>query len=151
MTNRELNAIPTIGWIWLDTRNPEVLADWWSRLLGGGVVRTDQDGDAHLQVGPISLLFLGGAEPKSSKNRMHLDLRVNEYEEAIASSCFFGRHAGDEIIGIGRSLGIPKEMGSGSSDRNIKMTCAVVLVVLPSSIGTIRWREKGGLPMMARG
>lgn len=142
MTNRELNAIPTIGWIWLDTRNPEVLADWWSRLLGGGVVRTDQDGDAHLQVGPISLLFLGGAEPKSSKNRMHLDLRVNEYEEAIPRAVSLGATPATRYR-IGRSLGIPKEMGSGSSDRNIKMTCAVVLVVLPSSIGTIDGARKG--------
>ena len=39
MANSELDVIPTIGWICLDATNPEVLADWWSRLLDGGVKR----------------------------------------------------------------------------------------------------------------
>jgi Glyoxalase-like domain len=90
-------VIPTIGWICLDTRNPEVLADWWSGLLGGGVKRTDLDGDVHLQVGAIPLLFLKVSEPKRSKNRMHLDLRVKDYEAAIARAVSLGATSAPDI------------------------------------------------------
>jgi hypothetical protein len=97
MTDNELGLIPTIGWICLDTADPEALADWWSRLLGNGVTRTDQDGDVHLQSGPIPLLFLKVAEPKTSKNRMHLDLQVENYEEAVARAVSLGATPATDI------------------------------------------------------
>jgi hypothetical protein len=90
-------VIPTIGWMCLDARNPEVLADWWSRLLGGGVKRTDQDGGVHLEVGAIPLLFLKVSEPKRSKNRMHLDLRVVDYEGAIARAVSLGATSASDV------------------------------------------------------
>jgi hypothetical protein len=98
MTNVESNAIPTIGWICVDATHPEFLAEWWRRLLGGGgVARTDQDGDVHLQSGPFSLLFLKVAEPKRSKNRMHLDLRVKNYEAAIVRVLSMGATSANDI------------------------------------------------------
>src|SRR5258708_16091910 len=97
MTDVEPDAVPTIGWICLDTSTPEVLAGWWSRLLGGGAIRTDEDGDSTLRVGPISLLFLKVAEPKTSKNRMHLDLQVNNYEDAIARAISLGATSATDI------------------------------------------------------
>jgi Glyoxalase-like domain len=97
MTNGDLDVVPTIGWICLDSTTPEVLAAWWSRLLGGGATRTDQDGDVHLQAGPMPLLFLKVAEPKASKNRMHLDLRVANYEEAVARALSLGATSAPDI------------------------------------------------------
>lgn len=98
MTDLERDAIPTIGWICLDASDPAFLAEWWSRLLGSGVTRTDQDGDVHLQVGSLSLLFLRVAEPKRSKNRIHLDLRVKNYEDAIARAHSLGATAADDVF-----------------------------------------------------
>lgn len=97
MTNIGPDAIPRVGWICIDTTNPEFLAKWWSRLLGGAALRTDEDGDIHLQLEPIPLLFLKVVEPKTSKNRMHLDLRVKSYEEAIARAVSLGATMADDI------------------------------------------------------
>jgi uncharacterized glyoxalase superfamily protein PhnB len=97
MTDNALDVVPTIGWICIDSTNPEALADWWSKLLGGGVTRTDQDGDVHLQAGPVPLLFLKVAEPKASKNRMHLDLQVENYEGAFARAVSLGATSAFDI------------------------------------------------------
>jgi hypothetical protein len=141
-------VIPTIGWMCLDARNPEILADWWSRLLGGGVKRTDQDGDVHLDVGAISLLFLKVSEPKRSKNRMHLDLRVVDYEPSLAPFLWGPRRRPiSTAVMIGRSFGIPKEMSSASSDRNMKhvsLRCSARRAAFWN--GTIdRWCGKRGI------
>ena len=55
-------------------------------VLLGGSVSLDADGDVELSGGPLPLLFLRVPGPKgpATKNRMHLDLRVDDYEAAVA-------------------------------------------------------------------
>jgi hypothetical protein len=72
MSSKPANNAPVIGWICIDCVDPPQLADWWKRLLGGSTT-VDDDGDVRLDVGPIPLLFLKVPEPKSAKNRIHLD------------------------------------------------------------------------------
>jgi hypothetical protein len=48
-------------------------------------------------VGSTTLLFLRVADPKTTKNRMHLDLQVKKYEEAVARAVSLGATAADDI------------------------------------------------------
>lgn len=97
MTDWEPDVAPAIGWICIDAVTPQVLAAWWSRLLGGGVPRTDRDGDVHVRAGPIPLLFLEVPGPKTGKNRIHFDLKVQDYEGAVTRAISLGATAADDI------------------------------------------------------
>jgi hypothetical protein len=85
-----------IGWICIDCNDPQALAAWWRRLIGGETT-VDDDGDVHLDAGPIPLLFLKVPEPKVVKNRLHLDLRVTEYDQAVAQALALGATPADDI------------------------------------------------------
>lgn len=85
-----------VGWVVIDCADPLGLAGWWQQLLGGDV-REDDDGDAELRSGPVSLLFLAVPETKALKNRLHLDLRTSDYSAAIARASYLGATAADDV------------------------------------------------------
>jgi len=87
---------PTIGWICVDCADPQALAIWWQRLLGGELA-VDGDGDVHLEARPVRLLFVKVPEPKVVKNRLHLDLRVTDYDGAVARALTIGAAPADEV------------------------------------------------------
>jgi predicted enzyme related to lactoylglutathione lyase len=59
-----------------DCNDPAVMTEFWSRALGGAVVELDDEGGiVHLSRSGPRLLFLKVPEPKTAKNRLHLDLR----------------------------------------------------------------------------
>jgi catechol 2,3-dioxygenase-like lactoylglutathione lyase family enzyme len=67
----------------LDCRNPEVLADFWCRVLGFVVLQTDADGSVEIgAVGTdpddpgLTLVLSPGAEPKQTKLRLHFDVNA---------------------------------------------------------------------------
>ncbi len=66
----------------IDCANPGMLASFWERLLGGEV-KIDENGDAELAGGPVRLDFLRVPDGKSVKNRLHLDLRSEDYDAAV--------------------------------------------------------------------
>jgi Glyoxalase-like domain len=82
----------TVGWVAVDCADPPALASWWQRLLGGEVT-VDDDGDVLLDAGPVPLLFMRVPEAKSVKNRLHLDLRVTDYDGAMARALALGGDA----------------------------------------------------------
>jgi predicted enzyme related to lactoylglutathione lyase len=95
-------AIGKARWLVIDTIDPEPLVTFWCALLGveragtfldDYVVLTNGDGT----VPPIS--FQRVPEPKSGKNRLHLDIHVDDLDEAIAKV---------EAIG-GSRVGEPRE------------------------------------------
>jgi hypothetical protein len=96
MTNVDSSDLPVIDWICVDSADPQGLAAWWKELLGGST-RVDEDGDVRLESGLIPLLFLRVDDPKTSKNRVHLDLRVTNYEEAVARAVRLGATRADDI------------------------------------------------------
>ena len=62
----------------VDSRDPAALAAWWATALGW-VVEEDDDED-EVWISPVAggeqgLLFLRVEEPKTGKNRLHLDVR----------------------------------------------------------------------------
>ena len=87
-----------VGWICIDAADPEALARWWSQLVGGDL-SVDADGDVTLAGGSLPLVFLHvpPAGPSSSKNRLHLDLRVADYEAALARALALGATAADDV------------------------------------------------------
>lgn len=92
---------PEIGWICIDCLDPLALATWWQSFIGGELT-VDQDGDVRLESEPVPLLFLKVPEPKAVKNRVHLDLRVADYDHAVAGALALGATPADDIY-IGKS------------------------------------------------
>jgi catechol 2,3-dioxygenase-like lactoylglutathione lyase family enzyme len=66
-----------------DCANPATLSRWWQQLVGGEVVY-DDDGDATLHLsGWPRFDFIKVPEPKTVKNRVHLDLATVDYDTAV--------------------------------------------------------------------
>ena len=75
-----------MAYVLLDTVDPDVLVPFWSELLGAGVSTTvDGGGFVVLEAageGMPALAFQKVPEAKAGKNRMHLDLVVDDLEAA---------------------------------------------------------------------
>jgi catechol 2,3-dioxygenase-like lactoylglutathione lyase family enzyme len=70
---------PVVGHLTIDSADPEALAAWWSAVLGWPEVWRSDD-DAEIAIGSstdgsTNWLFNRVADAKSSKNRLHADLR----------------------------------------------------------------------------
>lgn len=84
-----------------DCREPRVLAHFWAALLGG-TVELDPSGDATVHLpGAPALDFFRVPEPKSVKNRLHLDLRGASYDEAVGTALALGAGRADDIYAGG--------------------------------------------------
>ncbi|MGH3360609.1 MAG: VOC family protein [Nocardioidaceae bacterium] len=65
----------------VDTPDPYTLATWWSGVLDLPLAADDYPGDpvASLRLGDdIELIFVAVDDPKTVKNRLHLDLRPRD-------------------------------------------------------------------------
>ena len=82
--SEEAPAIIGITALAIDCTDPRGLADWWRRLLGGSI-DVDPQGDVvtlHTPEG-LALDFLPVPEPKTGKNRLHLDVRSHDCATAV--------------------------------------------------------------------
>jgi Glyoxalase-like domain len=87
----------------VDSPDPEALGRWWASALGWVVVNDDPE-EFEIRPSPDQipgLLFARVPEPKTTKNRLHLDLRPIDQEAEVARLIGLGaRHAdvgqGDE-------------------------------------------------------
>lgn len=95
------NGIAGIAALAVDCADPPGLAAFWRRLLGG-VVDVDEDGDASLVGGPVRIDFLRVPDPKSTKNRLHLDLRSHDFDRAVAHALSAGAARADDLYDGGR-------------------------------------------------
>jgi Glyoxalase-like domain len=80
----------------VDSTDPLALAAWWQRLLGGET-EVDSDGDVALRTAGMQLLFAAVPEPKSGKNRLHIDLRATDYDSAIEAALALGAQRADDV------------------------------------------------------
>jgi len=82
-----------VGFLVIDTADPERLAPFWCSLLAVSVDTAIGDGE-FLVLSPtadgLTVGFQRVAEPKTGKNRLHLDLIVDDLDEATAEIEKFG-------------------------------------------------------------
>ncbi|GGC08835.1 VOC family protein [Cellulomonas carbonis] len=70
-----------IGHIAIDAADPLAQAEWWSQVLGWPAGHEDDPDEAWVEPADGSgqgLLFLRVPEPKTVKNRLHLDVRPDD-------------------------------------------------------------------------
>ena len=95
-------AVVGIAALAVDCADPPGLAGWWSRLLGGEV-EADEEGIATLHTpGGLDIDFVRVPEAKTVKNRLHLDLRSTDLEEATRQAEALGATRADDIYDGGR-------------------------------------------------
>jgi predicted enzyme related to lactoylglutathione lyase len=82
-----VTAVGRLGWIQVDCAEPEALGQFWSTALGVNVRGTLGEPvqyvflEAGVPDGP-RLCFQRVPEPKTVKNRLHLDLAVSDVRQA---------------------------------------------------------------------
>ncbi len=93
-----VGSIGRIDEIVIDCRDPEKLATFWAALLG--VAPAVQDTWATLRDPENGLVvaFQEVPEPKAGKNRLHLDVRVADLEEATAACVILGATADGPVV-----------------------------------------------------
>jgi predicted enzyme related to lactoylglutathione lyase len=93
-------AIDGIAVLAIDCADPQRLARWWARLLGGEVEQ-DADGDATLFTlstpGGLAIDFIKVPESKTVKNRLHLDLRSSDFDAAVDQAHALGATDADDV------------------------------------------------------
>jgi hypothetical protein len=89
-------AVVGIAALAIDCADPPGLARWWARLLGGEV-EVDPDGATLQTPGGLNIDFLRVPEPKTVKNRLHLDLRSSDLEAATRQAEALGATRADDI------------------------------------------------------
>ncbi len=85
----------------VDAADPATLGTWWSEALGWVIVNDDP---AEFEIRPTAhrvpgLLFVRFAEPKATKNRLHLDFRPDDQAREV-----------DRLVDLGASR---VEIGQG--------------------------------------
>ena len=70
----------------VDACDPRALGHWWRDALGWGVVVNDDP--AEFEIRPTAdrlpgLLFVSVSEPKTTKNRLHLDFRPDDRDAEV--------------------------------------------------------------------
>ncbi len=93
---RMSNPIAGVTALAIDSADPPALASFWQRLLGGEIV-VDGDGDAELNGGPVRLDFLLVPDSKHIKNRLHLDLRSDDYDAAVRYALGAGASLANDV------------------------------------------------------
>jgi predicted enzyme related to lactoylglutathione lyase len=85
-------VIGRVSFLTIDANEPERLAAFWGEVLGTQVVeRMDEGRFVFLEAASGYLLsFQRVPEPKSVKNRVHLDIRVEDLEEATGAAVALG-------------------------------------------------------------
>jgi hypothetical protein len=95
-------AVAGIAALAIDCADPPALAGWWSRLLGGDV-EVDEDGDATLHTPHgLNIDFVRVPDPRTVKNRLHLDLRSTDLDAATRQAEALGATRADDIYDGGR-------------------------------------------------
>ena len=92
----------------VDCTHAYELSEWWKLLLG----YVDVDGDPNLPgheecmiLDPGSghrILFIEVPEPKTVKNRLHLDVRSQDFTTAIAQALALGATRANDLYAGGR-------------------------------------------------
>jgi predicted enzyme related to lactoylglutathione lyase len=96
-----VNAVGAVSFVIVDCQDPGRLAGFWAGLLGVG---EKERGEGYVDLEPImpggpQLAFVTVPETKTVKNRLHLDLRVPDLDEAVARAERLGAQVISEVRG----------------------------------------------------
>jgi predicted enzyme related to lactoylglutathione lyase len=91
----------------VDARDPSALGRWWRDALGWVVVNDDP---GEFEIRPSAdrlpgLLFVPVTEPKTVKNRLHLDFRPDDRDDEI-----------ERLLGLGATRA---DIGQGEQTRTV--------------------------------
>ena len=81
----------------IDARDPAALGRWWQEALGSVVVNDDPE-EFEIRPAPDrfhGLLFGAVPEPKTVKNRFHLDFRPDDRDREVERTLAFGATRAD--------------------------------------------------------
>ncbi|MGI5157898.1 VOC family protein [Microbispora sp. CA-102843] len=94
-----------LGGVVIDANDLDGLAGFWSRLLERGITRREDD---WISLGP-DLALQRVPEPKTAKNRIHLDLVTDDFAGAVARAAALGDpgrgDARESLAGLAGSRG----------------------------------------------
>ena len=94
------DAIGRLHWIVIDTVDPARIAPFWCALLG--VQERGWFGDDYLMLttdgGAPPVAFQRVPEAKSVKNRLHIDLAVDDLDDAFAKIVALGGSAVSDLL-----------------------------------------------------
>jgi predicted enzyme related to lactoylglutathione lyase len=84
-----VDGIGRLGWVQVDCTDPVALATFWSNVLGAEIDRPFGDPPHYLGLVPARpghpvLSFQRVTEVKTAKNRLHLDIAVDDVDAATA-------------------------------------------------------------------
>lgn len=88
--DRPMTAIGRLEWIEVDCADPVLVATFWGKVLGVGLEPALEDPVQYQRLQLVSaevprLIFQRVPEPKTVKNRLHLDVAVDDVESATAA------------------------------------------------------------------
>jgi catechol-2,3-dioxygenase len=75
-----------ISQVLIDCRDPQRLAGFWSAVLGWSVIGHEDDGSIEIgssEAGAMTIILEPVPEPKTVKNRLHIDLRPTGTTQAV--------------------------------------------------------------------
>ena len=85
----------------VDSADPVAVADWWHGVLGGELGGNQEEGWAWLDQLPLvpfdSIVFVPVPEPKTVKNRIHLDVEVDDVQRLLDHGATVLREADDVV------------------------------------------------------
>ena len=90
-------VIGSIDEVVIDCAQPAVLTAFWAEVLGGEPAGRDEAWWYVLPPGWTQLSFQKVPEPKKVKNRLHLDVRVQDIEAATAQAEALGARRVGEV------------------------------------------------------
>lgn len=90
--------IGRLGEVVIDCHDPQKLAEFWQRMLGGYVVRQSHEWVALEPPTGITVSFQLVPELKTVKNRVHLDVDVGDMDEAVAAAIVAGARRVGEVV-----------------------------------------------------
>ena len=100
--SEEAPAIGGIAALAIDCTDPPGLAHWWRCVLGGAVeVHPQGYATLHTPEG-LALDFLPVPAPKTGKNRLHLDVRSQDFATAVEQALALGATRADDLYAGGR-------------------------------------------------
>ncbi|MEU7886757.1 VOC family protein [Microbispora bryophytorum] len=82
-----------VGGVVIDVNDLDGLAAFWSRLLERDITRREDD---WISLGP-DLALQRVSEPKTAKNRVHLDLVTDDFAAAVARATALGATPAGEM------------------------------------------------------